>query len=82
MSGRTKLAGWWVVAALVAAVLGLGAREAFGSSTIMTCPNDGWNSMGSQPSYGACNQACFAAHPDGEFIPQWIESTTCCRCLL
>jgi hypothetical protein len=80
MSGRTKVAGWWVVAALVAAVLGLGAREAFASSTIMTCPNDGWNTVGWQPSeFPDCWNACIAIHPSLDDVRYSLQG--CCSCL-
>ena len=82
MSGRVKSAGWLVVAAMVLGVLSLGAREAFASSRTMACPNDGFNTLGYQPSYAACNSACFTAHPLGDFHASWAPTTGCCKCLL
>jgi hypothetical protein len=82
MSVRMKVAGWLVGAALVAAVLGTGAREAFATSASSSCPNDGYNSVGWQPSIGACWNACYLVHEDELAWSNWSEATGCCHCFL
>lgn len=80
MSRSVKSVGWSLVAAVVVGILALGAREAFAASSTMSCPNDGWNTMGFQSSWQNCWNACVAVHPD---LAQanWNPVTGCCSCL-
>jgi hypothetical protein len=80
MSRKVKSASWWVAALAAVGILGLGAREAFASGTANACQNDGWNYLGSQPSFTACWNACSALHPNLSQA-NWNSSTKCCSCL-
>lgn len=82
MSRKAKSASWWVVGLVAAGILGLGAREAFATSPASACPNDGYNTVGSQPSLAACWSACLAVHGLNLYQAVWNPSTTCCKCLL
>ncbi len=77
-----KFSGW-VLGLLVVGALAFGLSVATATpATAMTCPNDGWNWVGQQPSQAACTQACLTAHyPQTDVVGQWHPSTGCCTCL-
>ena len=80
MSELTKSASWWVAAVVAAGILAAGAKEAFALGSTATCPNDGWNTMGWQPSeFPACWNACIAVHPDLAQVQ--YTPLGCCKCL-
>ena len=80
MSNRTKSAARWVLGFAVLGVLAIGAQQAAAQPSEFTCQDDGWNFLGSQPSYQACYDACFAIHPDLQEA-RWGPIEGCCRCL-
>jgi hypothetical protein len=75
-----KLSGWVVGILAVAALLfGLSVATAR-PATAMTCQNDGWNFVGSQPNQPTCQSVCEGIHgPD--VYGSWNPFTTCCSCL-
>lgn len=80
MSRAFRLVGAWVLAAVAVGVLTLGAREAFATPAATTCPNDGWNTMGEQPSWEACWEACVAVHQENLVDIGWNPFSHCCNC--
>ena len=63
----------------VLGALAFGSTVAFATpANAMTCADDGWNFLGSQPSSQACFEACFALHPDLDHY-RWGPNN-CCTC--
>ena len=62
--------------------IAFGASVAFAKPvSAMTCPNDGYNTMGAQPSEFACIAACYAVHQEELQGVNWYEANHCCQCL-
>jgi hypothetical protein len=81
MSKRaSKVSGWFLgVLAVGSLVLGLSVAAAKPASSL-TCANDGWNWVGSQPDAATCQSVCVSIHgPDTS--SHWNPTTTCCTCL-
>ncbi len=83
MSKRVSRFSGWVLGLLVVGALAFGLSVATARpATAMTCQNDGWNFVGSQPNAGACQTACNNAHPgDPNVVGHWNSTSTCCSCL-
>lgn len=82
MLERVKWIGRLVAVLVTAVVLALGTQAAFASPAQMTCPNDGFNTLGEQPSAEACQDACDAVHGEGNSLGHWNSISHCCSCLL
>ena len=75
LSLRLALLGAMVVGALT-----FSARQAFAANAAMTCPNDGWNTLGACVDLQACTDACVAVHgPNAQ--GRCNAPLGCCRCL-
>lgn len=81
MSNRTRSVSRWALGAVVLGVLAFGAKQAAAEPSDFTCQDDGWNFLGSQPSYEACYDACFSLHGAGLQQALWGPAQGCCRCL-
>jgi hypothetical protein len=83
MKQTLKSLGRWLAGLVAAVVLALGAQAAFaGPASAMTCPDDGFNTLGEKPSSNACQLACDAVHGMGIAEGHWNPSSHCCSCLL
>ena len=68
-----------VIAAAVIASLAFGTQVAFAAPAMMTCPNDGWNTMGACTSDADCQSLCDGVHGVGNSIGHCRAG--CCTCL-
>jgi hypothetical protein len=81
MSHVAKRVTGWAIGLAVAAALAFGATVAVATPANATsCPDDGWNFLGEQPSQEACFDACEALHGP-HVIERWGPTNHCCQCL-
>ena len=80
MSRFARATGKWLVVAITLVILGFGARQAVASSMATTCPDDGWNWVGWQPSDEDCWDTCFSIHA-GDLQDARRSPAGCCTCL-
>ena len=81
MSKRMAKVSGWLLGVLVVGALGFGVSVAAATpASALTCQNDGWNFVGSQPDQATCQRVCEDIHGPG-VTGHWVSSTTCCSCL-
>lgn len=79
MSERVRWSSAWVVGLLVAAALALGVKETLAKPVQLTCPDNGYDLLGSCTSQANCQSKCDAVHGLGNSFGQCHNG--CCRCL-
>jgi hypothetical protein len=83
MSGWIRKSVGWAVGVFGVLAMAFGASVALAKPVnAMTCPNDGFNTLGQKPSENACIAACYDIHGEELYEGHWVPSTGCCSCLL
>jgi hypothetical protein len=75
-----RIGGWGFWLAVAGALVFGGLVAVAKPANAMTCPDDGWNWLGQQPSAEDCQTACELVH-GGDVTGQWGSTNGCCRCL-
>jgi hypothetical protein len=80
MSKRSQKVSGWLLGLVVAVALGFGLLVATAKPAYaLSCWDDGWIHVGSQPDEVTCGYVCRSIH-GSEAVGFWNPDTGCCHC--